>query len=212
MAEDSFDAFFRRLKSVSSIQNQSQLAEHLQVGRANISLAKYKDKIPSKWIFQLSEEFNLNSDWLARGKGSPFPHAQTEQFTPSLVKKVHSWLTAEGELHVAEDSPLRFDPELLKDLGSPEHIVAFTARDKAMSPEIKEGDLLLVDRSVQAIYPCCTYALGVEGWIIIRRVEKLPRSVLIFGDNPEYPSREIELSQWESLKVLGRLMMILRRS
>src|SRR6056297_1791083 len=67
----SFQEFFDRLRQYTPIQNQSQLAQALDVGRAAITLAKGKDIVPSKWILDLAQKYSLNSDWLASGQGNP---------------------------------------------------------------------------------------------------------------------------------------------
>ena len=211
MQGNSFDSFFKRLQSVSPIRNQSQLAEYLQVGRATVSLAKHKDKVPTNWIFKLSSEFGLNSDWLARGRGSPYQEKQSEDASPLVVQQVEPSLTPEGDFQPADDSPLQIDPCLLQAPASQDNLVSLCMQEEAMQPAIKQGDLLVIDRSARAVYPSLIYALGSEDSVLVRRLESMAGRVLVYGDNSLYPSRELDPSQWQKIRILGRVVLVCRQ-
>ncbi|MCF8031172.1 MAG: helix-turn-helix domain-containing protein [Desulfohalobiaceae bacterium] len=213
MSEQSFQAFFERLKSVSFIQNQSQLAHFLQVGRASVSLAKHKNQVPNRWIVTLSRELNLNADWLARGRGSPHLEPQAENSRPAHLTMVAPRLNAEGEWEpTGANSPqtLQFDADFLAGLGAPERMVALTVGEESMHPEIRLGDLVLVDQSSLAIRSGCIYALGMEGEVVLRRLEKLPQRMVLYADNANYPARDLRKSEWESIRLLGRVVLVCR--
>ena len=72
-----FELVIRRLfAAVPSIQNQTQLAESLEIKPSSVSDAKKRGKIPPEWIGKLSGKFGLNANWLLAGEGTPFidPH------------------------------------------------------------------------------------------------------------------------------------------
>ncbi|MEF8889607.1 MAG: S24 family peptidase [Desulfohalobiaceae bacterium] len=213
MSEQNFRAFFERLKSVSFIQNQSQLANFLQVGRASVSLAKHKDQVPHRWIVTLSRELKLNADWLARGQGSPYLEPREEESSPVRLTRVEPRFNAEGEWEAPEDRApreLQFDADFLSGLGLPESMVVLTVREEAMQPEIRPGDLVLVDQSSRSIRPGRIYALSMEGEVVVRRLERLPQRIVLYADNEIYPARDVQASEWESIGLLGRIVLVCR--
>lgn len=213
MSEQSFQSFFQRLKSVSFIQNQSQLANFLQVGRASVSLAKHKNQVPNRWIVTLARELNLNADWLARGHGSAYLEAQSGTSRPIQLKHVEPLLDPSGDFVASETEAkqsLRLDADFLAELGTAERMVALRVREEAMHPEIRPGDLVLVDQSVQAIQPNRIHALGIQGEVFLRRLEWLPHRTLVYADNANHPSRELQASEWESVRLLGLVVLVCR--
>jgi len=207
----SFQDFFERLKSVSHIQNQSQLAHFLQVGRASVSLAKHKNQIPNRWIVTLARELDLNADWLARGRGSPHLEPQSADSRPIPLPRVDPDLDSEGRFRVADGKEaLQFDPHFLARLGTAEQMVALSVDEEAMHPEIRSGDLVLVDQSARTVRPARIHALGMEGNVLLRRLERLPHRTIMYADNPSYPSMEITDAEWEAMRLLGRVVLVCR--
>ena len=68
-----FQAFFERIKSATPIWNQQGLADALEVNRSAITQAKNLDRVPQKWVLQLSRRFDLAVDWIEYGIGAPQP-------------------------------------------------------------------------------------------------------------------------------------------
>jgi phage repressor protein C with HTH and peptisase S24 domain len=213
MSDQSFQAFFDRLKSVSFIQNQSQLAHFLQVGRANVSLAKHKDQVPHRWIVTLARELNLNADWLARGKGPAHLEPQSGTPQPVHLERVEPRIDANGEFMKTEPNGVRtfqFDAEFLAPLGSAEQMVVLTVREEAMHPEIRSGDLALVDQGIPTVRPGRIHALGLQGDVLLRRLERLPHRTVIYADSPSHPSMEVRDAEWESIRLLGLVVLVCR--
>lgn len=215
MDEQSFQAFFERLKSVSFIQNQSQLAHFLQVGRASVSLAKHKNQVPNRWIVTLARELNLNADWLARGRGTPHLEPQSGESGPARIRRVEPQLDTEGQFRTADPQnpqTLQLDARILDGLGNAEQMVALTVREEGMHPEIRPGDLVLLDQSVQTVQPTRIHALGIDGEVVLRRLDRLPHGTLIYTDNPSYPSSLLKDEEGQSTRLLGRVVLICRRT
>ncbi len=70
-----FQVFFERIQSATPIKNQQGLAAALEVNRSAITQAKNLDRIPQKWVLQLSRRFGLAADWIEYGIGEPRPAA-----------------------------------------------------------------------------------------------------------------------------------------
>jgi DNA-binding XRE family transcriptional regulator len=62
-----FDIFFKRLCDATTITSQANLAKSLSISRTAITQSKKNDSIPKKWIFELSQLYNLNLACLENG-------------------------------------------------------------------------------------------------------------------------------------------------
>lgn len=80
--------------------------------------------------------------------------------------------------------------------------------DDAMSPTIREGALLLVDRSQTKIISDGLYVLLRAGGFAIRRAQVLvDGSVMLLADNSRYHPEKIDAAQVSSIGVAGRLRL-----
>lgn len=203
-----FAAFFERLMSMSPIQNQSQLAEKLNVGRAAISLAKQKDSIPSKWIFSLAQEFSLNSDWLATGNGSPYPTAQEQTHGCVQVPHILPRLARDGSLLFDEhfSEMVHFNFLWLRNQGNPNEMVSLFMTGPCMHPDIKEKDLVLIHLGDKNMRSGSIFALAIDDFILIRRTEKTPGRLLLQCDNPNYQDQSLTQEEMDQITILGRVI------
>ncbi len=62
-----------------------------------------------------------------------------------------------------------FRSEWLCRKGNPDRMVLMKVYGDSMEPEIRHGDMALIDQSKQQIYPHTIYAVGVNEEIYIRR-------------------------------------------
>ncbi len=212
MTSPSFDEFFARICQATDIENQSQLAHALGVGRAAISLAKQKDTVPWKWIFTLAETFHLNSNWLATGMGTPeiaadqdktswvkIPHVQviSNPSTPRLeIQAIPAQIALSAQNTASDKSS--FD------------VVSMHMLGPCMEPEIKDKDLVLLDQRDQTMRPGLIYALDLEDTLLIRRVDIHAQSVTLICDNQSFPPYHLSPDETQGLRVLGRIMGVLR--
>lgn len=69
--DDSSNIIFDRIMLAVGLRRDSQLAELLGVSPQAVSQARHKERIPDGWILKLSARFQLSTDWLCYGLGSP---------------------------------------------------------------------------------------------------------------------------------------------
>jgi phage repressor protein C with HTH and peptisase S24 domain len=207
MQDSSFSSFFERLQSASPIKNQSQLAEALQVGRSAVSLSKQKDSVPTRWIFFLAKKYQLNATWLATGEGYPYQAVEGQQESYVIVNRVLPRLGPDGELEPAgEDDHLVFVAHRIEHRGDPRFMACMEMTGTCMEPEIRAGDSVVIDRSSTDIYAGRIYALGVEDLVLVRRVEKLPDTLVLHCDNPLYSPVYLRGEDRKGVCVLGRVI------
>ncbi|GFM33902.1 LexA family transcriptional regulator [Desulfovibrio subterraneus] len=232
MAQLDFHTFFRRLEKATSIKSQQDLATALGVNRSAITQAKRRDAVPSKWILALSRQFGLNPDWLEFGKGMPqrakadaaataspahATHSEHEQVAsiPAIatVPKVYARLCAGGgsfdvEAAVVEEHIFRQD--WLARKGKPGSMVLMDVFGNSMEPEIREGDMVLVDQSQKDIFAGSIYAVGLEETVMVKRLERKMGEVVLHSDNPDYSPIQVRGDELESFRVIGRIVWISR--
>lgn len=69
---------------------------------------------------------------------------------------------------------------------------------------INDGDLLLVDNSVQSFMRNGVYVLEINGYLMVKRLELLINGGLrVMSDNPAYKDQEVGPNDVMSLRILG---------
>lgn len=90
-----------------------------------------------------------------------------------------------------------------------ETLVLVRGQSDSMADTFHDGDVLLVDRAVDAIAQDGVYALALDGVPYIKRVQRLPDgALLLISDNRKYEALRFEASQTASLRVLGRVLLV----
>lgn len=64
-----FGDSWNRVKQVTDLKKQSQLAGFLEISSSNISEAKIKDRFPLHWAFKIGQAYKVSTDWLVTGQG-----------------------------------------------------------------------------------------------------------------------------------------------
>nr|WP_287410963.1 helix-turn-helix transcriptional regulator [Pseudodesulfovibrio sp.] len=209
-----FEAFFKRLCSETEIKNQSQLARELNVGRAAVSLAKKKESIPARWILDLSARFGLNPLWLEKGKGYPRSEAavaavEEDGASYEEVPKVRARLCAGGgsfETDGMVEGYYSFRSDWLKSRGNPANMVLMEVIGNSMEPEIKEGDMVLIDQARSDVLSGGIYAVGVEDTVMVKRVERLPGTLVLRSDNVDYSPIHLSGDELNNVRVIGQVL------
>ena len=190
MVDDKFQAFLERIKSATGIENQTDLAASLNIHRSAITQARKKAAIPDKWLVTLYRKFGLNPEWLETGRGLQFlkeDGRKDDEFY--RVPKVYARLSAGGgsfESNSAIEGYYSFRKEWLWKKGPEDQMVMMDVTGNSMEPELKDGDTVLLDQSKKEIIAGAIYAVGVDDTILIKRVEKLPNTLVLQSDNTHY--------------------------
>ena len=208
MRGQDFEAFFQRLRQATDIDTQAQLARVLGVGRAAVSLVKKKGAVPARWILDLSARYDLDPLWLDLGQGSP---KGDDDFT--RVPKVAARLSAGGgsfETQAEVEGHFAFRSDWLHQKGSPTNMVLMSVVGNSMEPEIREGDLVLIDQSKVDVYAGGIYAVGVEDTVLVKRLEKLPGTLVLHSDNRDYEPIHLSGDELLNVRVIGKVLWTAR--
>lgn len=96
----------------------------------------------------------------------------------------------------------------LRTIGAhPARTEALMARGDSMEPTIRDGDLLLVDRSIDRIMDDAVYVVVVAGAVKVKRVtRRTDGSVVLSSDNPRHPPETVSSSEVNDvLTIEGRV-------
>lgn len=109
-----------------------------------------------------------------------------------------------------EPSQVPFSRQMLARLGvNPQHAQFLVADGDSMRDTISDGDLLLIDRSIDQVRSEGIYVITYFGEVKVKRVQ-LMRSgaVLLKSDNKEYQTEEVPPHEVPDLQVEGRVRWV----
>lgn len=220
-----FDAFFKRVAERTDIATQMDLARSLGVNRSAVTQAKVRNAVPSKWILALSRLYGLSPDWLEFGRESTKGQTLSGIRLPSpvtlpgvtletvMVPKVKAALCAGGGSMELEAVPVSEHPlphSWLSRMGSPNAMVFMDVIGNSMEPGIRDGDMVLVDQSQNAIVSRAVLAVGYEDAIFIKRLEKRRGDLVMLSDNPDYAPVTVRGDELNSFRIIGKVVWLCR--
>ncbi len=225
-----FEAFFERAAKAAGLRSQADLAAFLGVHRSAVTQAKKKDAVPKAWVLTVSRRARVDADWLefgqaSRGGGRLEPRAggredlrEADRLAVAqgegafvTVPKVRARLSAGGgsfETAGAVEAVYPFRRDWLRRKGSPAAMVLMDVVGNSMEPEIRHGDLVLVDQAQTAIVAHAVYAVGVEDTVLVKRVEKRPGALVLLSDNRDYAPIMLRGDELDALRVIGRVLWV----
>lgn len=116
-------------------------------------------------------------------------------------------------LMVIDDSQTAYFPvskQLLKQIGaSQKDTNIIFAKGDSMTPEIKDGDALMVDCSKREVIDGQIYVIRYDGQLLCKRLQKMPpNSVKVISDNGKYDAYYIDYTKGIDFdfEVIGRVM------
>ncbi|MDQ2762678.1 MAG: helix-turn-helix domain-containing protein [Pseudomonadota bacterium] len=203
--------------------SQAGLARAVGVSQPTISAIFNGDTRRPKHLREIAIELETTEAWLLGETDDPDYGAISSNDRDALAEKLGLWLVPEMEMNLAmgsgsfmdvlEQRGVRaFDREWLRGISAGNVGKLFVAQGDgdSMEPTLRDGDVVLIDGSQQAIdRPERIWAISYGGLGMIKRVRSLPdgRHELM-SDNQSV--RPIVASQGE-LHILGRVIWIGRR-
>lgn len=76
----------------------------------------------------------------------------------------------------------------------------------SMEPEIKEGDLVLIDQARTDVLSGGIYAVGVEDTVMVKRVERLPGTLVLRSDNIDYTPIHLSGDELSNVRIIGQIL------
>ncbi|MFO7875571.1 MAG: S24 family peptidase [Desulfovermiculus sp.] len=200
-----FEEFFHRVRTATGMRSQKELAHFLGIGPAAITLAKRRG-VPKTWSLKIASIFNLNPGWLESGQGPIYSGTHQHTF---FVPKVSAKACAGGgsfeiQDHIIEEIP--FTEPWLRKKGSPENMVAMQIIGDSMSPELENGDDILVDLSQKHLMSQTLYVVGLEDTIHVKRIQSTRDIVILLSSNRKYSPVTLQGEEIDTLRIIGRVL------
>ncbi|MEE9925055.1 helix-turn-helix transcriptional regulator [Brucella anthropi] len=217
------DTFAERLKVLIGNQSANAFAREVDIGESLMRkyLAGATPGIDK--VAQIAKVKGVALDWLINGEGEmntvelprlPQRVQATEleaksEFT--LVPRLDVQASAgAGRVTIGEDplEYLAFQSTWLRSRNiNPAFARILTARGDSMEETIRDGDVLLVDTSINRIRDNTIYVIVYGDMVLVKRVHgRLNGSLQLISDNPRYPAEEVSAGEIEQLHVAGRVM------
>lgn len=103
---------------------------------------------------------------------------------------------------------LAFRSDWLRRVGiNPDFAHVLTNRGDSNEPTIRDGDVLLVDTSIDRVIDNAFYVVVYNGQALLKRVQiLLDGSVILSSDNKNYQPETVKPADVPSLRIAARLM------
>lgn len=89
---------------------------------------------------------------------------------------------------------------------NPRFAKAMFADGDSMHPTIANGDLLIVDESVERVGPDGLYVVVYHDGVMVKRIQKeLDGSITLKSDNPQYRDIRVTATEITDLRIAGRV-------
>ncbi|MCF8029670.1 MAG: phage repressor protein, partial [Desulfohalobiaceae bacterium] len=96
----------------------------------------------------------------------------------------------------------------IKQKGDPSRMILMDVSGDSMSPEIKDGDTVLIDQSQTDIYIGKIYAVSIGQEITVKYVERVPEKIILRSANRGWHDIEVDIrgDLGESVSIIGRVI------
>lgn len=224
--------FQQRLEALIGDESVHAFGKRARINDTSMR-AYLKDTMPGlDKLVQIAEAGGVTLDWLARGVGPKSAEAQpdfvvsgprgevvlvaeaknsviTQEF--ALIPRLDVQASAgDGRIALGEDplEYLAFQRGWLRGKGiNPDRARILTARGDSMEETIRDGDVLLVDTSIDRIRDNAIYVVIYGEMVLVKRVHgRLNGSLQLISDNPRYPPEEVTAGEVDQLNIAGRVM------
>ena len=227
----SFDRAWRRVRELTGLKTQAELAHTLGVTSSGISDAKKRGTFPLEWIYKLGLHYmGLDVNYILYGRKSPrardlssenldlFPGVELPPVPAGpcdpdlvLVPKVRARLSAgTGSLETSAEVKGRFAfrREWITAKGQPSAMVLMDVTGDSMAPDIKDGDTVLIDESQQDLIAGAIFAVGLGEEVMVKRLDRAPGKLVLLSINPGYAPLEVDMrgDLSDQVRIVGRVV------
>jgi hypothetical protein len=218
-----FSEIIDRIKGEFNCSSDGEVAKLLGISKFSLSNYKARGNIPYEALFTFCIKEDISLDWLFTGKGElkkealPRGGGDTGKKKTDLISSDLQVLPCiENHYHAGQqckslvisrdwlERELNADPEKLKML---------KIFDDSMEPTLENGDQVILDSKYGEdgiALPDGIYALNINGQILVKRLQILPKGVLrIVSDNRSYEPYQISIEDTpEEIKIIGRVVWV----
>lgn len=103
-----------------------------------------------------------------------------------------------------------FRLDFLRRKGIPAQMALMRVSGDSMEPEIKDGDVVLIDQNQKTPTPGKLFAVGVEDMVYIKEVNAEPGKLVLSSYNKAYPALEVDArgDLATDIRIIGRAVWV----
>lgn len=204
--------------------SQKKLADSVGVSTKTIQKYEYGDIPKGDNLVSLAWALNCSVDWLLVGDepGICDTSFQNTCYCPrgtelTMVPKVLARLSAGGgslETDRNVKGMYGFRKDWVHKKGNPSRMILMDVSGDSMSPEIQDGDTVLVDQSQTDIFVGKIYAVSIGQEITVKYVDRAPDKIILHSANRLWDDIEVDIrgDLGESVRIIGRVLWWCRES
>jgi len=211
-----------RLRELRGEASQMATAQKLGVSQSAIGHYERGDQLPgAAFLLAVSKHYNVSIDWLLTGKGqmkagvtlaAPAAEAvcDVDLIYVPMVKARLAAGTGSFETSAEVERRYAFRSDFLNSRGHPSKMVLMHVAGDSMDPEIKDGDVVLIDQSQKQPVPGRVFAVGVEDLVYLKMIDTLPGKLLLKSYNPAYPPIEVDArgDLSDGVRIIGHVIWV----
>ena len=216
-----FDATLRRLMLATGAKTETEFAKILGIQQPNVTAARRRGQIPPSWIITIAQRYCCSADWIISGEGSLEQGALCAASSPIasqaldqelvMIPRVKARLSAgNGSLETSGEVVGRyaFRGDYIRTKGNPKAMVLMDVSGDSMAPEIKDGDMVLIDQNQTDVIAGSIFAIGIDDDVVVKYVERIPGKLVLRSKNPEFSPIEVDLrgDLGDSVRIIGRVL------
>jgi phage repressor protein C with HTH and peptisase S24 domain len=213
------EAFPERLKGRRQALDlsQRQLADSVDVSVKTIQKYEYGDIPRGRNLIRLASVLNCSTDWLLLGPGFECEDAvhggtlhHNDRIDLTYIPHVLPRLNFDCEAFEVSHGKNKyaFRRDWLEQKGDPSQMVLIEVPGDSLSPEIKDGDTVLIDQSQRELFIGKIYAVGIGQEVMVRHLDRAPGKIILHGANHSCHNIEIITQEdaSQTVNVLGRVI------
>lgn len=199
-----------------------KLAENgVKISARTIYSYELNERQPSVMYLQaLVDYLEVNPEWLLSGRGEVFPSETTATDMPANVDlsqmvflPLINMAASAGYGALIEERELTkdfiaFAKKWLTDITvtAPKHLLAFTVKGNSMAGEINDGDLIIVNDTMNDLANDGTYVVSIDDKLYVKLLQRIPgNKVQVVSKNQEYSPFTVDL-EIEHFRIIGKVI------
>lgn len=164
---------------------------------------------PAGVVKALAQATGVSADWILFGGEEPTLNPNGEGSNQFVYVPKYSAADASAALRGdrTQTSAIAMRESWLRHIGAdPDSACLLSFSGDSMEPSIRDGDVLLLDRSVEQIVDHGIYVMLVGERLLVKRVQlRHDGSLVLRNDNPAYEVETVPASEVRSLHIEGRV-------
>lgn len=208
------DEILDRIYQLLGIKRDSEFCEKYKIKPNTLSTWRKRNKIPYELIEEISQNENLSLDEILLNSNK-YPQTENNNLI-ELPYYPETYAAAGGGAINYQDvkKPIAFNKDFLeKTLGITifKNLHIINAIGNSMEPTIEEGELLFVnpfENEYNQIRDGGIYVINCNNSVFVKRIHHNPitKEALLISDNKQYPDMKISGQEFNSCKVIGRVV------